>query len=78
MWFIWPGFQLWMRLCGNKPRVLRDLYHLYDTVVRGKSAQSHAAFFQIVPVIIVHLIAVAVAFLDLFFSVEFSRQRPFL
>ena len=77
MWLVWPGLQLRMRLSGDKPWVLRDFDHFYNPVVRRESAQSHAAFLQVFPEIIVYFIAMAVTLMDFLFSIELFCQCPF-
>lgn len=41
MWTVWTGLKLRMRLCGNKPWMIRNLDHLYDSSIRRSSAKLH-------------------------------------
>ena len=75
---VWPGFQLWMGLSGDKPGVGRNLDHLHDPSVRGKSGKLHAMGGQVIPEIIVDLIAMAVPFLDLICPVQFICLGSFV
>ena len=53
-----------VELAGHEPGVIRDLYHLYNVVIRRSAGEDHAPIQQVRAIIIVHLIAVAVALID--------------
>ena len=73
------GFEFRMCLCRNEPRMGRDFDHFDDAAVRRESAQRHSMFLQDVAVIVVHFIAVAVAFADLsLVPYSFSAREPSL
>lgn len=65
-----PGFQFRMSLGPEKERVIFELYHLDNSAVRGDTGEGHPVFGQFAPVIVIHLIAVAVAFIYGFFPVK--------
>ena len=53
-----------VELAGHEPGVIRDLYHLYNVVIRRSTGKDHAPIQQVRAIIIVHLIAMAVALID--------------
>ena len=58
-----------MSLCGNEPRMLRNLNHLYDSAVRRGTAELHAALGERSAEVVVDLITVSVSLMDLLSTV---------
>ena len=59
-----------MSLCGNEPRMLRNLNHLYDSAVRRGTAELHAALGERSAEVVVDLITVSVSLMDSFLTVK--------
>ena len=66
-----------MELHADVPWVIFDLDNLGQAAVRGHAREDQTAFFELVPVFRVHLIAVAVAFLDLGRAIDLGHFRAF-
>ena len=59
-----------MSLGRDEPRMIWNLYHLYDSSVRRNTGENHAVFGQCFPEIVVYFIAVAVTLGNLFLTVQ--------
>ncbi len=64
-----PGFQFRVRLCCDKPGMIRYFDHFDDSSVRGNAAEVHAVIGQGVPIVIIDFVTVAVPFMDRFFPI---------
>ena len=60
----WFGLQLWMKLDADKPRVIFPFDDLRQAAIRGHAGEDQPAFFELLAILGVDLIAVAVAFFD--------------
>ena len=64
------GFQLRVCLSTDEEWMIFDLDHFYDTAVRGDTNERHSLFNQYIPVIIINLITMSVAFMDFLRAIQ--------
>ena len=58
------GFEFRVRLRSDEPRVVAQLHHFHDVLVRGDAADVHPRVLQRLAVVVVDLITMAVPFVD--------------
>src|SRR5690606_10191223 len=68
------GCKLGVKLAGNEPGVVGQLDH-FDQIVHGQAGEPHARLLQLLPVIIVHLVAVPVTLPYLFLAINRGGER---
>ena len=67
------GLEFRMELTGDKKRMVFQLDHFYDSVVRRQAAKSHAVLLKRIPILIINLISVAVPLINQSVMVNISR-----
>src|SRR5450759_4033996 len=65
-----PALELRVELAGDEPRVVAQLHDLHEPSIRRLAGQDHPRSFQERSIAVVHLEAVAVAFVDHLVAVD--------
>src|SRR5947208_306807 len=68
--------ELWMKLAGNKERVIGQFYDFYKLAVGCEPTEEKVSLLKPVPVRVVKLVTMAVAFFDDESAVEPGRFGP--
>src|SRR6202035_3546634 len=75
MWLERPGFELWMELAAQKPRMVRSFDDLDVILVRSAAGDAQARGGKYPFVIAIELVAVAMALADFELAVGFGGER---